>query len=530
MSLAITHSCALVGTQSPKVRIEVHLAAGLPQFQLVGRAVTEVRECRERVRSALQSSGFHLHDGRITVNLAPADLPKHHTFFDLGVAVGMLAASGQLQIGSQALAEQWIFAAELSLTGALAPCPFIPALIAGLLSAERARQSVTLVIPASELTSAQHMLERLRLRIPRANELQLLGAQTLKELVEQGFSGKAPKQRHVPTHATHATQAPVPAPEFDLADVVGQSEAIQALEVAAAGAHHLLLVGSPGAGKTLLARTLPSLLPEPVAQDQLDLALIHAARGLSVDAALSGPAPFRQPHHSTTRTALLGGGTDARPGEVSLAHGGVLFLDELTLFHSAALDGLREPLESGFVQVSRNRHTLLWPARFQLIAAMNPCACGYLGSTVRACTCRPEQRDRHWTRLSGPILDRIDLACRLEAPAAAQLLATPSGQTHSREVAARVTTARNRAMKRQGCLNAQLSVAQLQRFAALEPAAQRLVESLAAGGKLSARGIHRLLRVARTLADLDPSSAPDSLHAQAIAVAAHLRRPLAAPL
>ena len=523
MSLAITHSCALVGTQSPAVRIEVHLASGLPQFQLVGRAVTEVRECRERVRSALQSSGFQIHDGRITVNLAPADLPKHHTFFDLGVAVGMLAASGQIKISAQELAERWIFAAELSLTGALAPCPVVPALIAGLLSSIKQAQRLILVIPASEVPAAHQMLQRLRPRIPQAQQLQLLGASTLQELVERGL----PQGFHVaPDTSVASTHSVAPAIDYDLAQVVGQIEAIQALELAAAGGHHLLLVGSPGAGKTLLARTMPSLLPAPEAQDQLALAMIHAARGLSVDAAFTGSAPFRQPHHSTTRAGLLGGGADARPGEVSLAHGGVLFLDELTLFDPAALDGLREPLESGVVQVARSRHSMLWPARFQLIAAMNPCACGYFGSTQRSCNCRPDQRDRHWARISGPILDRIDLACRLEAPAARELLAGPSSHTTSPAVAQRVLGARQRALERQGQLNAQLSVAQLQQNAPLAPAAQQLVESLAAGGQLSARGVHRLLRVARTVADLDPSTEGQTLQERHIAVAAQLRRPL----
>lgn len=494
MSLAVVHSRALDGLNAHAVQVEVHLANGLPSFTLVGLADTEVKEARERVRAALQNSGLEFpHNKRVTVNLAPADLPKESGRFDLPIALGLLAAAGQLDA---AALDAYEFAGELSLAGELRPVRGALAMAVALQRGGRVRR---LVLPASSAAEAA--------RVPG---LDVRAAATLLEVV-QAFG---PPETAQPLASARPCEAPAAPPGPDLAEVRGQAAAKRALEIAAAGGHSLLMVGPPGSGKSMLAQRLPGLLPPMDEDEALSSAALQSLTPRGFDPAAWRVRPVRSPHHCATPAALVGGGSPPRPGEISLAHGGVLFLDELPEFPRAALEALREPLETGTVTISRAARQAVFPARFQLVAAMNPCPCGWLGAfaaTGRSCRCTPDQVARYQARLSGPLLDRIDLQIEVPAVPPADLMALPDGEPTA-AVAARVTRARERQMRRQGVCNAGLTPAQLREHAPLSAPAQALLRRAAERLGWSGRSLHRVLRVARTMADLAGADEIDPGH------------------
>jgi len=499
MSLAIVHSRALDGLAAAPVTVEVHLANGLPSFTVVGLADTEVKEARERVRAALQSSGLNFpHNKRITVNLAPADLPKEGGRFDLPMALGLLAADGQLDPARLAGFE---CAGELSLAGELRP---VRGALAMALALRQQGGSRELLLPLGSAAEAA-LVEGLAVR----------EAGHLLDVV----AALQPDAPGLPL--AQAQPRPLAPGGPDLADIKGQAGPKRALEIAAAGGHSLLLVGPPGTGKSMLAQRLPGLLP---ALD--DTAALESAALLSLagqfELARWGLRPFRAPHHSASSVALVGGGSPPRPGEISLALHGVLFLDELPEFPRAALEALREPLETGRILISRAARQAEFPARFQLIAAMNPCPCGQLGNPLKACRCTPDQVARYQGRLSGPLLDRLDLLVEVPVIPPRDLQDLHPGES-SATVAGRVAQARERALARQAGPNALLAAAELPRHAALEPAAQSLLERSAERLGWSARSFHRVQRVARTIADLAGAELTGSAH---VAEAIQLRRGL----
>jgi magnesium chelatase family protein len=504
MSLAVLGSRALVGLDAAAVRVEIHLAAGLPSFTVVGLPDVEVRESRERVRAAILNSGFEFPAGRITVNLSPADLRKESARFDLPMALGVLLASGQIAMpelrdnaGAPGLAGI-VFAGELSLTGVLVP---VAAPLAIALAVARDQDGATLVLPQASAAQAAH--------VPG---LHVLAARTLGDVVAH-LSGGPPLPAAQPA-AWPATPA-VPC----LSDVRGQAAARRALELAAAGGHSLLMVGPPGAGKSMLAQRLPGLLPSLALVQALEVAAIAGVA--SGDARFSLSPPFRAPHHCATAAALVGGGARPRPGEISLAHHGVLFLDELPEFDRRALEALREPLETGRVAIARAAHTVHYPARFQLVAAMNPCPCGWRGHPRIACRCTPDQASRYRARLSGPLLDRIDLQIELPPPDI-DWMDAPPGEA-SAPVRERVLACRERQQARQGKPNARLDARELDVHCALAADARTLLRKAMSGLNASGRAAHRVLRVARTAADLEGA---DTVQARHIAEGVQFRQPL----
>ena len=496
MGLSLVQSRALLGLDAIKVTVEVHLAPGLPSFTLVGLADVEVKEARERVRCAIQNSGLEFPTNkRITVNLAPADLPKDSGRLDLPIALGILAASGQID-GSQL--QDYVFAGELSLSGELRPVRGALAMALAL-QAEAGVTSLVLppdsaeeaaLVPGCTVYRAKHLLDVVHqftacLNLPdAASDLGLLRLAT---------TPPSPQRFHL-----------------DFADVKGQAGPKRALEIAAAGGHSVLMSGPPGSGKSMLAQRFACLLPDMQPDEALQSAAISSLSGrFSMDR--WGLRPTCSPHHSASAVALVGGGSPPRPGEISLAHHGVLFLDELPEFPRSALEALREPLETGTITIARAAHRAEFPALFQLIAAMNPCPCGFLGSVNHRCRCTPDQIQRYQSKLSGPLMDRIDLHIEVNALPPEQLLNTLDGESTA-TIRERCIAARNFAHERQGKTNHALAGQEIDIHSHLEPAALKFLQTAAAKLAWSARGTHRTLKIARTIADLAGSEMTLMVH------------------
>jgi magnesium chelatase family protein len=477
MAMAMVLSRAQHGMDAPPVRVEVDLGSGLPRFAIVGLAEAVVKESKDRVRAAVSNSNFAWPSGRITVNLSPADLPKEGGRFDLPIAVGILLASEQVPAAPLRGCELY---GELSLDGELRP---VKGALLAAIAAARAGQAMiippanaaeTALVSGCTVAVANHLLE-VAAHASGARALQFTRSTAPTCVIDNGV---------------------------DLRDVRGQAHAKRALEVAAAGEHSLLLIGPPGTGKSMLAQRLPGLLPAMNEVEALEVAAVRSVAGAALKPSQWRVRPFRSPHHTASAVALVGGGAEPRPGEISLAHNGVLFLDELPEFNRQVLDVLREPLETGVVTISRAARQAEFPASFQFIAAMNPCPCGYLGDTRGQCRCTFEQVQRYRGRLSGPLLDRLDLHIEVPRVPTELMRSKSSGIEASASVATRVHAARELQLARQGVTNSRLNNREVERFCQPTLAALALLERASQKLGLSARAYHRILKVARTIADL----------------------------
>ncbi|MBK5970055.1 MULTISPECIES: YifB family Mg chelatase-like AAA ATPase [Thiorhodovibrio] len=489
MGLCILHSRAPYGIQALEVIVEVQTAGGLPALSIVGLPEMAVRESKDRVRGALRSGSFQFPDGRVTINLAPADLPKEGGRFDLPIALGILGASGQLQ--PETIAEHE-FVGELALSGALRP-------VSGVLPSALAARDAgrTLVLPAENADEASLV-----------RGLRILPARHLLEICHH-LNQLEPLAPYQPQPVSTTDKSPL----ADLAEVRGQPQAKRALEIAAAGAHSLLFIGPPGTGKSMLASRLPGILPPLTEDEALQTAAVRSVVGRDQpDRSRWRERPFRAPHHTASGPALVGGGSHPRPGEISLAHHGVLFLDELPEFDRRVLEVLREPMETGRIHISRAARQAEFPARFQLLAAMNPCPCGHLGDPSGRCHCTAEQVARYRGRISGPLLDRIDMQLDVPRLAPSELTEScPPGES-STAVRERVCAARARAEARSGGPNSHLQPADIDQHCQLDTTGRKLIGTAMQRLALSARAYHRILKLARTIADLDDSATITPAH------------------
>lgn len=503
MDVARVMSRAQIGLHSPLVHVEVHLGSGLPTFSIVGLAATAVKESRERVRSALVNSKFQLPAGRITVNLAPADVPKEGGRFDLPIAIGILVASGQLQLpeGSCALSHCELYG-ELALDGEIKS---VPGMLLAAANANCARHE--LIVPYADLDEASTGTRNV-----------VRGARRLRDVYEH-VQGTEVLSAHAGTLGGGSKTRAMA--HLDLLDIRGQLQPKRALVVAAAGDHSVLFIGPPGSGKSMLAQRLPGLLPALTDDEALECAMIASASANGFDKAAYGRRPYRSPHHTASVFAMIGGGPHAGPGEISLAHRGVLFLDELPEFDRRTLEALREPLEMGVVAVSRVAVRAEYPSEFQLIAAMNPCPCGYLGDPSERCECPPGRIAQYRARVSGPLLDRIDLRVEVPALGPHELSTDLRTGESTAEAAAKVARARDWQRQRAGKLNSRLTIQDINLHCRLDEQADRVFWQSQACLGLSARSYHHTLRVARTIADLERSEAVRDYH---VAEALQLKR------